>query len=81
MSSFLNSKHEQMMYVWRYVYLLSVFSMKSLRTKVQYFAFLLHFLRCPLSKNNWRKVRNSDGTFLYPYDTRMCYFDTLIEKF
>ena len=23
---------------------------------------------------------SSDGTFLYPYDRRMCYFDALIEK-
>ena len=23
----------------------------------------------------------SDGTFLYPYDNCICYFDTLIEKF
>ena len=23
----------------------------------------------------------SDGTFLHPYDNRICYFDTLIEQF
>ena len=26
-------------------------------------------------------IVSSDGTFLYPYDNRMCYFDTLIEQF
>ena len=26
-------------------------------------------------------VKTSDGTFLYPYDNRICYFDTLIEQF
>ena len=27
------------------------------------------------------KLWTSDGTFLYPYDNRMYYIDTLIEKF
>ena len=27
------------------------------------------------------EVGSSDGTFVYPYNNRMCYFDTLIEKF
>ena len=27
------------------------------------------------------KAGSSDGTFLYPYDNRVCYFDILIEKF
>ena len=26
-------------------------------------------------------VTSSDGTFVYPYNKRMCYFDTLIEQF
>ena len=32
----------------------------------------------------WRRsffACTSDGTFLYPYNNRMCYFDTLIEQF
>ena len=27
------------------------------------------------------RLLDSDGTFVYPYNNRMCYFDTLIEKF
>ena len=32
-------------------------------------------------KESRLKLTTSDGAFLYPYDKRMCYFDTLIEKF
>ena len=28
-----------------------------------------------------RLVYSSDGTFLYAYDKRMCYFDAVIEEF
>ena len=36
-----------------------------------------------MSLPHWAQttVRSSDGTFLYPYGNRMCYFDTLIEQF
>ena len=33
------------------------------------------------SKRKHLKLEISDGTFLYSYDNRMCYFDALIEKF
>ena len=32
-------------------------------------------------RNGSAMAESSDGTFLYLYDNRMCYFDTLIEKF
>ena len=31
--------------------------------------------------NAHKFVRTSDGTCVYAYDKRMCYFDTLIEQF
>ena len=52
--------------------------------------FFLMWLICILTEQSagefalictTQKLITSDGTFLYPYDKRMWYFDTLIEKF
>ena len=39
-----------------------------------------HKLFC-ISVVTWTLFSSSDETFLYSYDNRICYFDTLIEQF
>ena len=44
-------------------------------------AVFCHLLILALNANVSASVVISDEIFVYAYDKRMCYFDTLIEKF